>query len=109
MTVIFPGKQVYTLINVFTVDPEDQQRLVDILVETAERWVKHLPGFISASFHKSLDGTKVTNYEQWKDRKSFELMLLNPAIRERLLLTQEIGQADGHFYSVAFVSEATKR
>ncbi len=61
--------KVYTLVNVFTVSPENQQKLVDTLIETTEQWVKHLPGFVSASFHKSLDGTWVVNYAQWKDKE----------------------------------------
>ena len=105
MTVISSQNEVYTLINVFTVAPENQQQLVDTLIETTERWVKHLPGFVSASFHKSLDGTRVVNYAQWKDKAAFELMGQNPEVRARMGLAQQIGQADGHFYTVAFVSE----
>jgi heme-degrading monooxygenase HmoA len=33
------------------------------------------PGFVSANFHKSLDGTVVTNYAQWRTREDFEAML----------------------------------
>ena len=105
MTVISSQNEVYTLINVFTVAPGNQQQLVDTLIETTERWVKHLPGFVSASFHKSLDGTRVVNYAQWKDKAAFELMGQNPEVRARMGLAQQIGQADGHFYTVAFVSE----
>ena len=53
---------IVTLINVFTVAPEDQQRLLDLLVEATESVMNGLPGFVSANRHKSLDGTKVTTY-----------------------------------------------
>jgi hypothetical protein len=49
-----------TLINVFTVAPENQQRLIDLLTEITGRSVRHAPGFLSARLHRSLDGTKVT-------------------------------------------------
>ena len=55
-----------TLINVFTVEPKNQQRLVELLVETTEELMSKLPGFISSNIHKSLDGTQVVNYVQWK-------------------------------------------
>ncbi len=104
MTVISSKDNLYTLINVFTVEPEHQQQLIDTLVETTEQWVKHLPGFVSASFHKSVDGTRVVNYAQWKDKAAFELMLQSAEVRTRMGLAQQIGQADGHFYTVVAVS-----
>ena len=49
-----------TLINVFDVDPSRQQQLVDLLIRATESAVRHVKGFISASCHRSFDGTKVT-------------------------------------------------
>ena len=79
MTDISTGGNVVTIINVFTVDPAKQQKLVDILVEATEQTMKHLPGFISANIHRSLDGVKVVNYAQWESREAFEAMRANPA------------------------------
>lgn len=45
-----------TNINVFTVVPRDQQKMIDLLVEATEETMKHLPRFVSASIHKGLDG-----------------------------------------------------
>lgn len=42
MTTILKGNKVVTLINVFTVEPENQQRLVDMLVEATEKTMKNL-------------------------------------------------------------------
>ena len=66
MTKIAVDNNVVTLINVFTVRPEQQQLLVDLLVEATEAVMKYQPGFVSANIHKSLDGTRVTNYAQWR-------------------------------------------
>ena len=55
--------------------PEQQQRLVDLLVEATEAVMKYQPGYVSATIHKSLDGTRVTNYAQWRSREAFEEML----------------------------------
>jgi antibiotic biosynthesis monooxygenase (ABM) superfamily enzyme len=62
MVTIAKANDVVTLINVFTVAPEDQQRLVDVLVEATQAVMRTQPGFVSANIHKSLDGTRVTNY-----------------------------------------------
>ena len=59
MTKISQHSDLVTLINVFTVAPEDQQRLLDLLVEATESVMKGLPGFVSANLYKSFDGTKV--------------------------------------------------
>ena len=48
-SVIRAGAPLVTLINVFTVDADDQQRLVDLWQEGTEEVMRHLPGFISAT------------------------------------------------------------
>jgi hypothetical protein len=55
-TTIDPAQQVVTLINVFTVEPERQQELVDLLDRATDEVMRHLPGFVSANLHASLDG-----------------------------------------------------
>ena len=69
---------VVTLINVFTVDPINQQRLVELLTRATESSVRYAPGFVSASLHRSLDGTKVTMYAQWGSVEAYEAMRRDP-------------------------------
>jgi len=76
-TTIDPTTQCMTLINVFTVDPANQQRLIDLLLAATERTMKHLPGFMSANIHRSADGTKVINYAQWRSPRDFDAMRQN--------------------------------
>jgi quinol monooxygenase YgiN len=78
MTVI-EKRPLLTLINVFTVDPAHQNELVKLLTDATEQTMKHLPGFISANIHRSLDGGKVVNYAQWESQSAFEAMRANPA------------------------------
>ncbi len=66
MVTIAKDNEVGTLINVFTVAPEDQQRLVDVLADATRAVMRKQPGFVSANIHRSLDGTRVTNYAQWR-------------------------------------------
>jgi len=58
-----------TQINVFTVKPENQQALIDLLIDSA-RSVCHLPGWKSSSIHRGLDGKTVVNYAQSTDMES---------------------------------------
>ena len=68
-----------TLINVCTVPPADQQRLIDLLSDLTERSVRQAPGFISARLHRSLDGTKVTMYALWRSVADYAAMRTDPA------------------------------
>ncbi len=79
MTTISQEKKIITLINVFTVDPSKQQQLVDLLTQATESSVRHIPGFISASLHRSLDGAKVAMYAQWRSVEDYQAMRKNAA------------------------------
>jgi antibiotic biosynthesis monooxygenase (ABM) superfamily enzyme len=57
-TTISTDQDIATLINVFTVGLDNQQQLVDLLDEATTQVIRHLPGFISANIHASLDGTE---------------------------------------------------
>src|SRR5207245_2340925 len=78
-TTIEPDTTLATLINVFTVEPARQRELVDFLVEITENVMRHVPGFVSANIHASLDGTRVVNYAQWESQGHFESMMADPA------------------------------
>jgi hypothetical protein len=66
MPTISKGSELLTLINVFAVEPVNQQELVELLVNATRTSVRHVQGFVSASLHRSLDGTKVAMYAQWR-------------------------------------------
>ncbi|MGA3000520.1 MAG: hypothetical protein ABSE20_02225 [Acetobacteraceae bacterium] len=61
MPTIESAHGVVTQINVFTVAPEKQQLLADPLIETVEA-AKTVPGWLSASVHRSFDGAHVVHY-----------------------------------------------
>jgi quinol monooxygenase YgiN len=94
------GKLV-TLINVFTVDPEKQNALIDVLTRATDETIRHFPGFISANIHKSLDGHRVTNYAQWRSRQDLEAMLRDPAAQPHLQQAQDLATGfDPRLYEV---------
>jgi len=89
-SIIRADAPVVTLINVFTVDPADQQRLVELWQRATDEVMRHLPGFVSANVHRSLDGTKVVNYAQWESEDAFRAMLGHADTRAHLAELNEI-------------------
>jgi quinol monooxygenase YgiN len=79
MITISTNSSAITLINVFTVEPANQQRLVELLTEATEVSVRRAAGFVSASLHRSTDGTKVTMYAQWRSIDQYQAMRRDPA------------------------------
>ncbi|MBD2293150.1 nuclear transport factor 2 family protein [Anabaena sphaerica FACHB-251] len=67
-----PNKDVTTVMVVFSVDPSQQQHLLDNIMTYGGSQVKYQPGFISSTLHRSLDGMRVINYTQWKTREDYE-------------------------------------
>ncbi len=101
-TRIVPGNGVCTLINVFTVAPERQAELVTLLEEATEEVMRHLPGFISANLHRSMDGTRVANYAQWASREHFEAMLRDPKAQVHMRAAAALVEKfEPHLYEVA--------
>lgn len=70
-------KDPFILINLFTVLPEDQERLITLLTKATEETVKYMEGFISSTLHRGIDGTKVTMYAQWESKEAYDNMRRN--------------------------------
>jgi quinol monooxygenase YgiN len=103
ITQISKDKEVITLVNVFSVEPSNQERLIKILEKATEDVMQHLPGFVSANIHRSLDGTKVVNYAQWKNKQAFEDMLQNPEAQIHMNESLSVSLAEPHLYQVVSV------
>jgi quinol monooxygenase YgiN len=99
MTIISKENNYLTFINVFTVDPVNQQKLIDLLIQ-ATNIVKKQPGFISSSLHRSLDGRKVTMYAQWESIEHYNRMRGNPAASPFLQQAMEIASFEPGMYEV---------
>src|SRR5437899_12264109 len=97
---ISPGHKLVTLVNVFTVEPANQQQLVQLLARATETSVRHAPGFISACLHRSLDGTKVTMYAQWRSIEDYQAMRENPEPLPYLQRALAIAKFDPGMYEV---------
>jgi len=74
MILIRANSGVITQINVFTVPLGGQQALVDGLAD-AVTCAREEPGWLSASLHKSLDGTRIVNYAQSESLAAAEAVI----------------------------------
>ena len=88
------------LINVFTVEPARQHELIELLTRATEESVRHARGFISARLHRSLDGTKVTMYAQWRSSEDYQAMRENPAPLPYLQRALAIARFEPSMYEV---------
>lgn len=62
----------FTQVIHFDVGPAKQDALIQALVSKVERWVRHRPGFVSSTFHASLNDRHILNYAQWRTQADFE-------------------------------------
>ena len=102
-TTIQAESGICTLINIFTVEPEKQQPLIDLLDAATEEVMRHQTGFISANIHRSLDGRHVANYAQWESADAFQSMLRNPKAQSHMNQATAMATAEPILYEVASV------
>jgi quinol monooxygenase YgiN len=100
MTTISKDSKLVTFINVFSVEPVNQRRLVELLVKVTDTSVRHAPGFISSVLHRSLDGTRVTMYAQWRTIEDYEAMRKDPAPMPYLQEALTIARFEPNMYEV---------
>jgi quinol monooxygenase YgiN len=107
MPTIDPDKKRVTLINTFHVDSTgDQDLLIDSLQRATVEVMQHLPGYVAASVHRSLDSQRVLNYAQWESMEHFQSMLANPLVRPHLDEVKSItARLEPVLYEVAYVHE----
>lgn len=90
-----------TQINTFTVEPGRQDQLIEHLARSA-RVAAEVPGWLSASLHRSLDGTRVVNYAQSVDLEAAHRVIEHLLAQGMIQANKAFGQADPGLYEVAF-------
>ena len=101
MAIIDAANSVVTHINVFTVPRGKQQLLVDSLVETVNA-AKAVPGWLSASIHRSFDGTHVVNYVQFESHAAAEAVLKHLIVGGYIKRNTDLGTVAPGQYEVVY-------
>ena len=102
MTTLDPKDGYATLINTFEVDPENADKMVELLQE-ATATIGNMPGFVSANLHVSTDRTRVVNYVQWRTHEDFQAMLKNPEAQPHMKEAAALAKSyDPVFYTLRY-------
>jgi hypothetical protein len=95
---------IVTQINVFTVPHGAQQPLIDLLAESA-KFASTIPGWMSASLHRSHDGMRVVNYAQSDSPATAKLIIDQLRAAGYLDRNKAMGEAHPGLYDVVFTLE----
>ena len=104
MPIIRSHAGIITQINVFTVPDGGQDALVERLSDAAH-FASTTPGWLSASLHKSRDGTRVVNYAQSASLEAAEAVITRLREGGYLDRNRAFGEAHPGLYDVVFTLE----
>jgi len=104
MPIIRANTGVITQINVFTVASGQQQELIDYLAHAA-RVASEVDGWLSASLHRGVDGTRVVNYAQSADLDAARRVFEHLNAKGMIEGNRRYGEAHPGLYEVAFTLE----
>ena len=103
MATISADAQVVTLMVVFPTTPETQAQWAQELTQVAKQHAEH-DGFISCTVHRSLDGTRVAEYIQWRSMAHLQALLATPGALAHTAGVEVVDPARP--YEVVSVTEA---
>lgn len=89
-----------TFVNVIDVDPSQQQKVIDLLIEGTETVISKRPGFISVTVLASLDKTRVVNIARWKSVDDVKATQSDPEAAEYAKRTAAIARPGPGVYAM---------
>lgn len=95
----------FTMINTFRPPQGRMPEITALLIRVTEDYMRHVPGFVSANFHLSKDGTRLVNYVQWRGEGGFEAMFAGPEGRDWLSQVNAIGSPEVMACDAIYVSD----
>jgi len=90
----------------FRMMPVNQPEMVRRTSIELERAMSNSPGLLSATFHRSLDGTRMFNYGQWESKEAFEAILKQPGFNPEQPYWQGLARNEFHLYNVVHTQTA---
>ena len=106
VTTIRVDSAVTTLVNVFTVEPDNQPTVLAKLQDGIETLFSKRPGWISTNLHKSRDGTRVIVYSQWRDAKDIDAFRQDPTVQPYLQSFGALAKSEAFTCDVAYSRHA---
>lgn len=104
MLTVAKNNPVLAEIDIFPVEPEQQQPLVDSLIDYIKTLFKQQSGFVAAAIHRSRDGLRVVNYVQWKSQNDYETYINNTEVPSLSSQLSAFSAPNSRLYEI-FISE----
>lgn len=92
-----------TLINIFTVEPENREKLVGLLKDSTETMMSKMAGWVSTNFLESKDSRRVIIYSQWRSPKDVDAMRQNPDMGPYLQRIAALARFEAFLCDVSYV------
>jgi quinol monooxygenase YgiN len=86
----------------FRMTPANQPQMVELAKEHLPPAMK-LPELLSATFHRSIDGTRVINYGQWSNQDAIAQLTKQPGFSSEKPYWAGIAENEYHLYDVVHV------
>lgn len=83
----------------FAMQPDNQPKMVALAKEHLTPAMEQ-SGLISATFHRSLDGTRVINYGQWENEEAIQELTKQPGFGKEKPYWDGIAENEYHLYEV---------
>lgn len=93
------------LINIFKCDARRQEDLVEHLTALAQVQ-RTLPGFVSATLHRGLNGRVVANHAVWASATDWKVMTRHPQVVAAMEPILAIATFEPHLYEPGVLLEA---
>jgi quinol monooxygenase YgiN len=91
----------------FRMMPANQPEMMKRTTVELDRAMNDAPGLISATFHRSLDGTRMFNYGQWESKEAFEAILKQPGFNPDKPYWEGLARNEFHLYNVVHIVSAS--
>jgi quinol monooxygenase YgiN len=102
---IIAGERVTHLAE-FRMIPSNQPEMIKRTSQELDR-AMNSPGLLSATFHRSLDGTRMFNYGQWESIEAFEAILKQPGFNPDKPYWDGLARNEFHLYHVVHMQSAS--
>jgi quinol monooxygenase YgiN len=105
-TTIRADTDITTLVNVLTVEPDTQQKLLELLTSATDGMFSTFAGWISTSLLASRDGKRVVIYSQWRSNRDIEAFRKNPDVGPYFQRIAALAKLESFECDVSYVNHA---
>jgi quinol monooxygenase YgiN len=89
----------------FRTKPENQPQLMK-LAQDHLLLAMEVSGLLSATFHRSVDGTRIFNYGQWLNSEAIDELVEKPGFIRKNPYWQGLAEIEYHLYEVAYLESS---